>query len=217
VYNYLGFFQSSSQRNMNMFNGCRETLIGSFKNYISRENPKLVDDNYFFCHIHRNLQIQELLTQNCLNLCRDIWKDKSINCEIIKFKDINSKQVTEHKSTQYSNYSDLLMIKVNKIINPIDISLILWASWYGINRLRGDNRKYYVIKKCSDLFPDLYIPNSEDRTYYNGPRSFMQSLKYYSSNYLINNKVGAILKEMKGKSIIDSSITVDIRSVLMTQ
>jgi hypothetical protein len=103
------------------------------------------------------------------------------------------------------------MIKVNKIVNPADISLILWASWFGISNLRDLNRDYYIVKKCSGLIPDLYSRDI-DNIYFDGPRSYMQSIK---SKLSLRDHVREVLDNNINYKI-DPSITINIKNAVET-
>jgi hypothetical protein len=192
---------------------CRETLQYSYNYYLQNYNKTLAPDSYYFCHSHRNQKIQELLTQNCLNMCKDLWKD--IPCEIVKFNEIDSQQVKEYspKNTYSTNYNNLSLVKVDSIVNPVDLSIILWCAWYGIKSLRGKNRKYYILKKCSDLIPDLY-PAPEISGWYNGPTTFMSAIFCSYGNRELRTKVEEVLDAQKYKKIINPNITVNIREAL---
>jgi hypothetical protein len=219
LFSYLLFFGSSDSnwgnKNMSMHCGCRETAIGNYNRYIQYSNKALTPDPLYFCHVHKNLKIQELLTQNCLNMCKDVWKN--VPCEIVKFSEI--KDCSQVKNYHYqppygTDYSNQLLVKVDNLVNPVDISLVLWCAWFSIKALRGNNRKYYIIKKCSDLIPDTY-PGIQTGGFFNGPDTFISSIyNYYYSNRELRTSINKVLEEVKGKHIINPNITVNIREAL---
>jgi hypothetical protein len=72
----------------------------------------------------------------------------------------------------------LPLLKIKGIVNPCDISLILYLSWYGTT---NSLKKYVLTKRYTgnDIIPDLYKDMSEYG--YDGPESYIYSL--YGEEY----------------------------------
>jgi hypothetical protein len=238
MHSYLAFFKNSSaiyhnykeisinpninDRYVPATFGCRETLINSIEAYSEKFIDESDDILYFGhrCYMNNAQVIQEALTNNCLNICKDLWKDTTINCELIQLKDVKNDLVKARISEKELNNT---VVAVDKKVNPFDLSLILWLAWYGFASLRSHNRNYYIIKKFSDLIPDLYVKGmSQARPYSwsNGPVSLMQqTLESYwrASNYpeiqKFKERALEILADNKGKRISKSSLVVNIREL----
>jgi hypothetical protein len=167
---------------------CREFCVKYLYRFMKYSPEK--ERNIYFSHYEvtgsekANLKLPELASK--------IWKDKSIEFELVKLTDIKDSTV----ATQYVNiwkeeYPDLLntqLLKVNKYINPLDLSLLLYLSWFGVQNIGETAMKKYLFAKLNtDLIPDLYtkkIGELISSDIVNGPVSFVQNMRLTEFNKL---------------------------------
>lgn len=143
----------------------------------------------------------------CLSICKDIYKDPAISYEIVTLKDVDPKECPNLlvlPKEYIKIHKDLSLLKFNKPVNRIDLSLILICVKEGMKYIGTNEKRYYLARKYSTIFPDLYYSDEDfvkkfcNVTYVNGPRSFMANLQ---PTYL--NVVNKIYREHKDEVSIE--------------
>lgn len=175
MYDYILLSESNLCRKFS----CRESLIYGYSDYASSNHKQY----FYFGHV--SYQDGDKITRIYTTLCNEIWKDK-VPFEIVKIKDINiyNSYGSQDFEATVEDYPELPLIKISNVF-PIDLSLILYMSWYGITDL-GNIKRYFAARKYSDL-----IPNEYQGFMGNGPDSYI----YYSTrgNYDLLNKINDVV------------------------
>lgn len=165
---------------------CRETLCNYYRrNTRSAYNRRFVGIPVYFGH---NYQVSNNnFVDRYLPFCKEIWGDR-VKYELVNLKDITSS--TEAINWYKSNPQDITLIKTTGLVNPLDISLILFYTWFGNFQGHTDLKRYFIAKKYSDLIPDYRKSLHCWNGFYNGPESYINHALYYHNNHLydqINN------------------------------
>jgi hypothetical protein len=160
---------------------CREFCVRYLYGFMEHSPKK--ERNVYFGHYKvagsekANLKLPELASK--------IWKDKSIEFELVKLTDIKDSTVAAQYvniwKEEAPNLLNTQLLKVNKYINPLDLSLLLYLSWWGISNIEETAMKKYLFAKLNtDLIPDLCTEKigeliSSDTV--NGPVSFINNMR----------------------------------------
>ena len=151
---------------------CRETLIRSYARRIVNSDEATV---FYFGHA------VEGKVMDYTKLCNTIWKGE-VPFEIIRLGDI--KDCPNFEFNNFVNENPAIeLIKIDRNVFSVDLSLILYVSWYGIAKyLNSGALTYYLGKLYTDFIPNTFTKEygayklSQTTGY--GPEGFMNNLMY---------------------------------------
>jgi hypothetical protein len=200
MYSYTLF--SENGRTYNTTYGCRERLIRGYNRTLSRpKSDKIVlNRNIYFGHVSNREVIPQTVIDRYLPICNTIWKGR-INCELIKFKDITNNCQAKNVLHYYSGFTDIPVVKVKGLVNPLDLSLILLLSWFG-NTSNLYIKRYFLTKKYSEFIPDYRRDFPTDVSYwnsFNGPESYMSFIRW--NNKSLSSEIDKIYDIYKEEEI----------------
>lgn len=187
MYNYALFATDTVNKRVEAFEGKR-----SCREYFVRALAKIYDClpdrdlNIYFGHsdmINKSYSVASDINTKLLEYSNLLWKDKTIVCELVSINDIKDSVHAERYKEAYS-ISDIPLLKVNKKVNPFDVSLLLTLSWNGKYVLDVPEHKFYFFaKRFTNLIPDLcpedinYLLYDGDGNYkIDGPASYYEHL-----------------------------------------
>jgi len=161
--------------------GCREALIYAYAGRFSMTND---DTHFYFGHVLGATAKIDKVKEIYKNLCDTIWKG-NIKYKIVQLKELKknySQEIDEYKE----RYPNTVVIKIDRNVNPRDISLILYLSWFGlIPDISSETRKYYIAKKYTDKIPNTYDDNhnsvGNNLISGNGPNKYMSNMYSWTS------------------------------------
>jgi hypothetical protein len=184
--NYLLFLDKEKRVGYNRFS-CRESFISAYRSTIKNYyNRKYANIPIYFGHAERDI---EKVVERYVPFCNEIWRGK-VKFELIELKDIDSIEAKYYYKCYGSNP---ILIKTIGVVNPLDISLILYYTWFGNFGGYINLKKYYLAKKYSDLIPN-YLTNLRcGHGYYTGPYTYIGELSIY--NYFLFSQINQIYSE----------------------
>ena len=172
--------------------GCREALIYAYANRFNMTND---DTHFYFGHVLGATAKIDKVKEVYKNLCDTIWKG-NIEYKIVQLKELKkdcSQEIDKYKK----EYPNTVVIKIDRNVNPRDISLILYLSWFGlIPDIDSSTRKYYIAKKYTDKIPNTYSDTNtvfNNLTGGNGPNLYMSRL--YNQNFNLYNELDSLYLE----------------------
>lgn len=131
---------------------CRESLIYTYANCFIYTNEKT---HFYFGHVISDGGNIDKIKDSYKTLCDTIWKG-SIPYEIVQFKDIKD-CINSYVKEYQRHYPKTVLIRIPRNVNPPDISLILYLSWFGLTLdLSYSTKIYYIAKKYTEEILNIY-------------------------------------------------------------
>lgn len=202
MYDYL--FLMDNIHNGCSHEGCRELLVGDYRelmeNY-SRETR--LKTNLYFGHCSfSSMDTEDIIVGRYLPYANLIWNNR-VTTSIIKVKDItDSPDVNELKGY----YGDLSLLRTSYCVNPMDVSFLLYLTWFGEDTLKEDNEhnelRMYMLGKLNGLIPNgfHFYKRDEDDYHCDGPESFIWYLQ--EENRQLYDQLFALLEQNKGVKLL---------------
>jgi hypothetical protein len=172
---YYTFFIQSLRR-YSSFYTCRESLSSTYT-YIVRNKPELVSSDKFIYFGH--LECSQEVIDKYLPACKLVWGDRVVY-DLVDLDKVKNKYAKDSLADEGYYSTNTTLVRVKGMVNPFDISLILYLSYKDQYAIEYNNytNMYFIAKKYTDLIPDTFY-GYRSNFWANGPSSYISGLRQY--------------------------------------
>jgi hypothetical protein len=170
---YIMFIQSL--RNMQGWYYCREILGSDYINIIRRHYGLKDSDRFtYFGHYKPYSSVVD----KYLTVCKLIWGDR-LEYDLINLDNVRNVGVKRGLYNVGKDPNNITLIRVKGMVNPWDMSLILFMAWKSSYNQSMQTEMYFIAKKYTNLIPDKLSDMKYGRGYFNGPASYISNLSTF--------------------------------------